>query len=77
MLFVRFCRENAPFGILRVISLVPESKQQLNTGLFCAPFKLRSLVEGFRGIFEPTSLGEKASSHPRKQIEQKTSLGKY
>ena len=30
----------------------------------------RSLVEGFRGIFESTSWGEKASSHPRKQIEQ-------
>ena len=72
LLFVCFLRGNAPFLIQRVISLVQESNQQQNTGLFCAPFRLvQSLVEGFRGIFESTSWGEKASNYPRKQIEQK------
>ena len=51
-----FVEETPLLLIQRVISLVPESKQQQNTGLFCAPLRLvRSLVEGFRGIFESTS----------------------
>ena len=55
-LFVRFRRGNAPFWIKRVISLVPESKQQENTGLCLGELRLtQSLVEGSRGIFESTS----------------------
>ena len=68
------CKEHSIF-IQRVISLVPESKQQQNRGLFLCELRLfRSLVEGSRGIFELTSWGEKASSHPRKQIEQKVNI---
>ena len=53
-------------------SLVPESKQQLITGLYlCELALIRSLVKGSWCIIELSSWGEKASSHPRKQIEQK------
>ena len=55
-LFVRIRRGNAHFGIQRVISLAPESKQQQNTGLCLNELRLiRSLIEGSRGIIESTS----------------------